>query len=103
MSGPMHVTIRLSEPANLRSEPLKALAKRKPEEFGLLRFPAEIFVCEDDPHRGEIAIAARDEDGDAESILWLEVELHELELAVAVMRRMVERFAAPEKPAESQQ
>ena len=99
MSGPMHVTIRLSEPANIRSEPLKALAKRKPDEVGLFRFPAEIFVCEEDPHRAEIAIAARDEDGDAESLLWLEVELHELELAVAVMRRMVERFAAPEKPA----
>ena len=98
MSGPMHVTIRLSEPANLRSEPLKALAKRKPDEVGLFRFPAEIFVCEEDPHRAEIAIAAR-EDGDTESLLWLEVELHELELAVAVMRRMVERFAAPEKPA----
>lgn len=98
MSGPMHVTIRLSEPANLRSEPLKALAKRKPDEVGLFRFPAEIFVCEEDPRMAEIAIAAR-EDGDAESILWLEVELHELELAVAVMRRMVERFAAPEKPA----
>lgn len=99
MSGPMHVTIRLSQPANLRSDPLKALAKRKPDEVGLFRFPVEIFVCEDDPHRGEIAIAASDEDGDVESILWLEVELHELELAVAVMRRMVERFAAPEKPA----
>jgi hypothetical protein len=98
MSGPMHVTIRLSEPGNLRSEPLKALAKRKPEESGLIRFPAEVFVCEEDPHRAEIAIRATDEDGDDESLLWIDVELHELELAVAVMRRMVDRFAAPEKP-----
>jgi len=103
MSGPMHVTIRLSEPANLRSEPLKTLAKRKPEEFGVLRFPAEIFVCEDDPHMAELAVASRDEDGDDESLIWIQVELHELELAVAVMRRMVDRFAAPEPTAESQQ
>lgn len=103
MSGPMHVTIRLSEPANIRSEPLKTLAKRKPEEFGLLRFPADIFVCEEDPHRAEIAVASRNGDGDDESLIWLEVELHELELAVAVMRRMIERFAAPEPKAESQQ
>ena len=103
MSDPMHVTIRLSETANLRAAPLKALAKRKPEELGLFEFPVDIFICEEDPHRAEISLVSRDEDGDDESLIWLEVDLHELELAVAVMRRMVERFAAPEPKAESQQ